>query len=142
MYATQTDLERAKGEAQIIALTDRADPPAGVADADVIAQALGGASSTIDGYLRGRYAVPLQTVPDEIRDACIKLAFYALHVNGVYPEGVQRDYDVTLRWLRDIANGLVVLSTDAAPAAEKDADLAQVEGAAPAFTNDTMKGFG
>src|SRR5690349_5413047 len=116
MYATQQDLVLAKGEAQILALTDRDTPPAGVIDADVVTQALGGASSTIDGYLRGRYAVPLQTVPDEIRDACIKLGFYTLHVNGVYPEGVQKDYDNTMRWLREISTGVVVLSVDAAPA--------------------------
>jgi phage gp36-like protein len=141
MYATQQDLERAKGEAQIVALTDRAEPPAGVADTDVIAQALGGASSTIDGYLRGRYSVPLETVPDEIRDACIKLTFYSLHVAGVYPEGVKQDYDATMRWLRDVANGTVVLSLDATPAAAKDAELVEYDGPERTFSRDTLRSW-
>ena len=141
MYATQQDLERHSSEQAIIDLTDRAVPGTGSANADIVNQALGGASSTIDGYLRGRYSVPLASPPAEIRDACVKLTFKELHVNGAYPEAVRQDYDDTISWLKDVSRGVVVLSIDAAPAATKDSEGAQYSGADRLFTRDTMKSF-
>jgi phage gp36-like protein len=139
MYATQQDLEKHSSVAQIVALTDRADPPAGAADTAVIDQALESASSRIDGYLRGRYAVPLATVPPEIRDACVKLAFKELHVNGIYPDAVAKDNDDTIAWLKDVSKGVVVLSIDAAPAPAQQSEGAQFAGPDRVFDRNSLK---
>jgi phage gp36-like protein len=140
-YATQQDLEKHSSAAALVQLTDRADPPAGVADQDVIGQALESASSFIDGYLRGRYSVPLAAAPAEIRDACVKLAYKELHTGGSYPEGVQKDYDATIAWLASVSKGVVQLSVDAAPAPTQVSDSVDYAGPERTFNRDTLKAF-
>ena len=58
-YATLQDLISAFGERKLVQLTDRAEPPADLVDAQVAAEALGYADNLIDGYLAARYVLRL-----------------------------------------------------------------------------------
>lgn len=57
MYANREDMVRAFGERECVSLTDRSYT--GQIDDDVLNGALTQASAEIDGYLCGRYPVPL-----------------------------------------------------------------------------------
>ena len=60
-YATVTDLQDRLGVPRLVQLTDLADPSVGLVDPAVAQKALDDAEAEIDGYLGGRYALPLAT---------------------------------------------------------------------------------
>lgn len=60
IYATQDDLARRFGEWELVQLTDTANIPPSVIDADRVALALSDASVLIDGYLGVLYRLPLR----------------------------------------------------------------------------------
>ncbi|MGA1856926.1 DUF1320 domain-containing protein [Azospirillum sp. 11R-A] len=110
-YASLSDLIAAFGTDDLIALTDRADPPADAIDEGTVADALAGAQSLIDGYLASRYATPLATVPDVVRRWACDIARHRLYLNRGGPtEPIQKAYDDTLRQMRDAADGRVRLA--------------------------------
>jgi phage gp36-like protein len=72
--------------------------------------AVGQASNFIDGYLRGRYSLPLATVPDMIVDVATKLSGYFLFKRALIqtlPETIKEDYDYSIGILRDIQKGRI-----------------------------------
>ena len=103
-YTTLQQLTERFGEATLIQLTDRAVPPAGAIDADVVARALADADATIDASLAVRYRLPLASVPAVIADLARTIAIYKLHVFAPDPK-IERDYEQALKDLRDIADG-------------------------------------
>lgn len=140
-YATQTGLTQRYGEAMLIALSDRADVPTGLIDAEVVARALAEADALIDGYLAGRYALPLSAVPPVLTQIAEALAIYSLHVTE--PEAkIRADHDAAIRRLAEIAKGVIVLKDAAGvePAAPGTAGV-QITDRERAFTPDSMTGF-
>lgn len=107
-YATLQDLIDDFGASEMVALTDREDPPAGQVDTDVVDKALAGADAQINGYLAGRYALPLSETPDLVRDIAVALAIYALHRYEV-PEQVREKHKIARAQLKDISEGRLVL---------------------------------
>ncbi len=105
-YADRTDLTRLGIAAA--ALT-------GVATAAQDA-ALEAASDVADGYMRGRYALPLTAWGDDLRRAvCAVAAWDLLTVRGFDPNrggdiAVQERHNSALAWLKDVAAGRVVVS--------------------------------
>jgi phage gp36-like protein len=117
-YAGLSDLIAAFGTDDLIALTDRADPPADAIDEVAVTDALAGAQSLIDGYLASRYATPLATVPDIVRRWACDIARHRLYLNRGGPtEPVQKAYDDTLRQMRDAADGRLTLAVAGVAAA-------------------------
>lgn len=140
-YATQTGLTQRYGEAMLIALSDRADVPTGLIDAEVVARALAEADALIDGYLAGRYALPLSAVPPVLTQIAEALAIYSLHVTE--PEAkIRADHDAAIRRLAEIAKGVIVLkdAAGAEPAAPETTGV-QITDRERAFTPDSMTGF-
>ncbi len=118
-YATPDDLERDIGADALTALSDRTG--SGARDEAVIARALDDASAVIDGYLGGRYALPLATPPALLNTWCRVIAHQGLHVNGA-GEHVRTAYEDVMSQLKDVARGTLTLTlpgigTEPAPAA-------------------------
>ncbi len=113
-YATQEDLVIAFGEQSIIDLTDRADPPTGQIDADVVTRALADATAEMDGYLATQYTVPVTAQPERLRAVCCDLTRYRLCGDRITDE-VRARHDDAIVWLRDIAAGRTVLVGANAP---------------------------
>lgn len=107
-YATQQDLIDRFGERELIELTDRAEPPAGTIDANVVAKALADADALVNSYIGRRYKVPIAEVPDVIRRAAADIARYYLFDDRP-TEAVRRAYEDTVKFLSDISNGKAVL---------------------------------
>ncbi|WP_374653117.1 gp436 family protein [Dongia sp.] len=139
-YANQADMVARCSVADLIALTDRVEPPANVIDTVVLQAALDQATGLMDGYLAGQYTVPLATPTDDVKLRCVHLTYYLLH-RDTAPEKVRKDYEDALRWLRDVADGRIHLTGAQVPAPESSGNEAQIDAPDQIFTNSTMGGF-
>ncbi len=139
-YATLAQLIDRYGEPMLIDLTDREEPAAGAIVAAVVARALADTDAMIDGYLAGRYALPLAETPTLLTDLALQIALYKLHRN-VVSEKVQRDHDAAVRTLRDIAAGTVRLDVAGAEPAGSDAGTVRTNEPDRRLTPDSLKGF-
>lgn len=139
-YATLQGLIDRFGSATIESLTDRAEPPAGAIDEDVVDRALVDTDGIVDGYLRTRYVTPLTEVPPQIADIALSIAVYKLHRWEPDPK-ILRDYQDALRSLRDIAAGTIVLTADSLTPTPTGGTGARATDRARPLTPETMKGF-
>lgn len=109
MYATADDFVLRIGEQQAIELTDR--DRTGEINQQVLAVALADSSSQIDGYLLGRYPLPLVTIPDNLVRICCDIARYRLVSMSevtTTDEIIER-YKLSLKELEQIAGGKISL---------------------------------
>lgn len=112
-YATAADLQDRLGEARLVQLTDLQSPPLGLVDMTVVQKALDDADAEIDGYLVGRYVLPLATVPAVLRVHAITLA----HARLLGPSASEIDREelkATRDFLASVARGQVNLIPPAA----------------------------
>lgn len=118
MYAQVDDFVLRIGERESIELTDR--EMQGVVNEDLLQVALADSSSQIDGYLGGRYKLPLATVPQNLVRICCDLARYHLTSKSsvTMTEEVENRYKFCLKELENISKGVVSLSLDEEAAAE------------------------
>lgn len=108
-YTTLAALTARFGTDMLIRVTDRAVLPTGEIDAAAVAKACDDATALIDGYLAGRYALPLAEVPPLIAALAEDVAIYRLH--AYEPDSkIKADYEAAIRSLRDIAAGTIRLS--------------------------------
>jgi phage gp36-like protein len=122
-YATQADLETRFKQQELIELTDEAGT--GEIDAAAVAVALADTDAEINGYLAGRYSLPLtQTSPELVRLAC-DIARYRLYDTKA-TEQVKARYDDAIRKLREVSSGKASLGIDQASAPVKVAGGAEI----------------
>ena len=105
-YTTQDALILRFTEDELKAVAGRGDDSE--IDAAVVAKAITDASGTIDSYIGARYALPLATVPDQIKSAAEDLARYQLYTVEC-PALVKERRDQVIAWLRDISTGKATL---------------------------------
>lgn len=122
-YATQAALEERFGTAELAELTDRVNGE--VIDTTVVTRALSDAQAEIDGYLAGRYQLPLATVPEILVRLNCDMARYYLHAEGA-TETVRDRYTDAVRLLRAIGSGDVKLDGGEALAASRQGNEAMV----------------
>lgn len=139
-YASQNDLIERFGEPMLVDLTDRADPPVGEIDAEVVARALADADAVINGYLSGRYKLPLAQTPDLLRDLAIAIAGYKLH-RATASDKVRQDYDDAISTLKQIANGIVRLNVEGVEPTAAGTAGARVTDRERPLTAATLKGY-
>ncbi|HAE47586.1 gp436 family protein [Tistrella sp.] len=107
-YATLDDLVLAAGQEEINQIADR--DGSGAPDPEAVEAALTRADSIINGYVAGRYALPLAEVPALVRTWAVAIARYSLHRYDLDKESRPRvDYEDAMRDLRDLAAGKVTL---------------------------------
>ncbi|MBZ0253606.1 MAG: DUF1320 domain-containing protein [Candidatus Methylomirabilis sp.] len=139
LYASVQDLKDWADESQLVQLTD---PEGAVVVDAVVEKALEAASARIDGYLEGRYALPLAKVPAALKGHCCDLALYILW--GKRPLGdsddIRKRHEDAVRYLERVAEGRIGLGLDAdggAPAAAAP----MVEGPAKVFGRDNLESY-
>lgn len=75
----------------------------------VVDKAISHACQVADGYLAGRYALPLQSVPTLLNTWCGDIARYWLHKRRInaseMPKTLQTAYDDALKMLNLVQNG-------------------------------------
>ncbi|MDU9028708.1 gp436 family protein [Pseudomonas mediterranea] len=110
-YCTRDDLGNAIPLMTLTQLSND-DPAAAQPNESVIDDSLRQAQELVDGYLRGRYHLPLDQVPTVLRDAVVYLArhwLYQRRPEGALPEAVISSRKDTLKLLESIRDGVVTL---------------------------------
>ncbi len=81
----------------------------------VVEEAIIYSSTLIDGYLRGRYSLPLDAHFPLLRILAIDLSIYRLYsrrMRNEMPEVIQKNYDNAISTLRDIQKGVITLQAE------------------------------
>lgn len=110
-YVSREELERAISKYELAQLTN--DAGGTEIDDAIVDDAIRYASELIDGYIAGRYPLPLQTVPTLLRPLALDIARYWLHgrrINAAdFPDTLNNAYNHALKTLRDIRDGKIHL---------------------------------
>lgn len=139
-YATQDQLADRFGAGFLVQLTDRGEIATGVVDVAVIDRALADTDAMIDGYLAGRYALPMAATPPLIADLAQVIAIYKLHVY-LPNEKISADYQDALKQLREIAAGTIKLDVAGAEPAGTGGTGVRVTDRERPMTEANLKGF-
>lgn len=132
-YATTADMVGHFGEREMVDLTDRAQPPAGVIDAEVASMAIADACGEADAYLGVRYSLPVTApLPPMLVAVVCDIARYRLHEDRPTEE-VRKRYEDAVRWLRDVSRGAAVLPGAAAATGHAAALAAVVQSGRKVF---------
>lgn len=144
-YATQQDVIDRVGVKELIAITDRADPPTYMVDAVSVDRSLADASAEIDSYLAARYVLPMTEIPVVLKRLAVEMAVYQLL--SLRPMGdiedTRRRYDDALAFLKQVASGKVSLgiSANSLPATNTPNVSVIMQAKSRVFTRDTLKDF-
>lgn len=114
-YATPNDLVARYGETELIQLTDRAG--AGEVDTAIVDQAIADAEALIDGYLSGRFPVPLSPVPLVLVGYACDLARARLYTDAA-PDMVKIRAEEALRHLSMVGQGKLNLGMQPEPTSD------------------------
>lgn len=129
-YCTQADLIDRFGDTEITQLSDRSG--LGALDSAIVAQAIADADAEIDGYLSGRYALPMASVPLVMTRLACDIARYWLFGQDV-TDLVKARYDQAISYLGKVASGTITLGPDATgnePASQTASALIQSDASA------------
>ncbi|WP_374355561.1 gp436 family protein [Chitinimonas sp.] len=137
-YATQQDLIDRFGADELLQLTDRNN--VGQIDAVAVNRALGDADAEINGYLAGRYTLPLATVPAIVQRVACDLALYQLYGNRV-TDPVRQRYVDAVGLLKSIGSGSVQLGVATGQAASADPSGVSVITSARVFGHQQLADF-
>ncbi len=114
MYCVLDDIRAIVPENDLIELTDDAVPPVSIKQT-VVARAIADAGELVDGYLRGRYALPLLPVPGLINTLAADVAIYRLYARRLRltpPEIVTERYKTAQKLLEQIQAGKISLGSE------------------------------
>jgi phage gp36-like protein len=134
-YTTQPILTEEFGEEELAELLDRDND--GSEDAGALDRAIAFVDSIIDGYLRGKYSLPLTSNPAILVGVANDLVRYRLYDTKATEEVTTR-YSKAMDALKAIASGTIILDV-----AEATRSTSEPVYSAPEriFTHDTLGDF-
>jgi phage gp36-like protein len=112
MYSTLADITDRIPEDNLIQLTD--DESLGAVNEARVTAAIGDADVLIDGYLRGRYTLPLDPVPALIKKLSIDIAVFNIYSRKLeleMPDAMSDRYKNAIKVLEAIQSGKISLGT-------------------------------
>ena len=136
-YTDKTQLILAYGETDILDLTDRNE--AGEIDDAVLAEAIATVTGEINGYLSGRYKLPIATVPAVLRSIANALVFEKLHARSV-DDAAAAAAKTARDQLKAINAGKMKLEVEGAETPSSGAGV-EYFGSPRVFTDETLGGF-
>ena len=113
-YCTVEDIETQLSTPILIQLSSD-DEGQDEIDRNVVDEAILYSSTLIDGYLRGRYTLPLNTHFPLLRILCIDLSIYRLYSRRMFnemPQVIADAYKNAIASLRDIQKGVISLQAE------------------------------
>lgn len=105
-YCSISDITSVIPDLELKQLTD--DVSGSTTDTSKISNAINYVDNIIDGYLRGRYNLPLSSVPDELKYIAIDFVIYRLYSRRMFvqvPENILQRYKQITSILKDIQSG-------------------------------------
>lgn len=141
MYATPDNMLSRFGEQDLALLTEREDSVPGEVNLALLEQALRDASAEIDGYIAGRYVLPLTTVPAVLERNCCDIARYFLYGDKA-PEQVEKRYNAVVKFLTSVSKGdnSLGLATTGETAGQSELVIS-IKSAGSVFGRKSAKGF-
>jgi phage gp36-like protein len=142
-YATVQDMINRYPNRDLVQLTNE-DPTATTVNTTPITQALADASAEIDGYIEGRFTLPLTDPPVVLNRLTTDIAMYRLQ--SLRPlhdlEDARKRYEDAVAILRQVAAGELTLGL-AADGTEPPlaGSLETVQGPDRVFDRDKLKGY-
>lgn len=141
MYATPDNMLSRFGEQDLALLTEREDSVPGEINFVLLEQALSDASAEIDGYIAGRYVLPLTTVPAVLERNCCDIARYFLYGDKA-PEQVEKRYTAVVKFLTAVSKGDISLGlATTGETADQSELVISIESAGSVFGRKSAKGF-
>jgi phage gp36-like protein len=111
-YCSVDDIQEQRiPEEILIQLTD--DESNEAVSSDVVNAVISAESEIIDGYIRGRYSLPLASTQPILQSVCLDLCTFRLYSRRVgyeVPDHVAKARTAALSTLRSIASGAIKLS--------------------------------
>lgn len=116
-YVTVQAMIEKFGERELVDLTDNEQPYTDTINQQKLEAAIESANSEIDGYISGRYSLPLAVVPPFLKAVGCDMAYYhACLGDTVLNERAKLRYDNAIKILTNIAKGM--LNLGGSPAGE------------------------
>lgn len=141
-YCTRQEIGMAIPELTLVQLSND-DPAAEQPNESVIQDGVRQAEELVDGYLRGRYALPLDPVPTVLRDAVVYLTrhwLYQRRPEGAIPDAVKDSRKDTVKLLESIRDGVVTLGMPSGQAAPEPGEI-RVRARRQVFGDDRWRGY-
>ncbi|WP_457650938.1 gp436 family protein [Profundibacter sp.] len=139
-YTTLSKLTERFGERMLVALTDRGAVATGTIDVAVVDSAIAGSDAMIDGYLGGRYSLPLSNTPRLIEELAEDITIWKLHVSEPDPK-IEKDYTAAIRTLDRIASGTIRLDVAGVEPAGTGGTGVRITDRERPLTASNLKGF-
>lgn len=141
MYCAADDMKSRFSEDELIQLTDK-DGSVGAVVPQVLERAIQDASATIDGYIGGRYTLPLSSVPLILNRLCCDVARYFLYDDQLGEEHqVTKRYQSAIKYLEQVGNGKVQLGINTKNQRPQTTATAVMQSSGSVFGRDNSKGF-
>lgn len=112
-YIVESDVLAFIPETELIDLTD--DAGTGSVNSTILDAAIASSEALINGYLRNQHTVPLSSPGTLVKDVDVKLTKHFLYkrrrdtTGDELDEGVRNDYTDSIKILKDIANGMILI---------------------------------
>ena len=142
-YATPQDIINRYPNRDLVQLTNE-DPTVTTINTASLQQALDDASAEIDGYLAGRFTLPLTEVPEVLSRLVCDVAIYRLQsLRPVHDLADARlRYDDAIAMLAKVASGAMTLGIGAEGHETQSAqDAEETSGSKRIFSRKRMRGF-
>ena len=113
MYITRADLEDAVSLMELAQLSNDDPMSATQPNWDIVDKSIAYSSELADGYLMGRYSLPLESAPSILRAVCTDIARHWLHrrrINAAdFPKSLEDAYKNAIKLLESIRDGRLQL---------------------------------
>ena len=139
-YCTLDQLQTRFGETLLIDLSHREGERPVAPDAALFERVIADADALIDGYLKGRYQLPIAAVPPILTDLSQAIAIYKAH-SSVAAEKIRKDYEDALKTLKDIGSGAARLDVAGAEPAASGSSGARITDRQRPFTEKNLEGW-
>ena len=139
-YCILDDISEQIPEEELISLTD--DANVGVIDTSITDRAVADADAEIDGYCGRQYSVPLDPVPGIIRKFSVDICIYNLFSRRQgAPEDRRTRYKDAIKFLENVAKGIVTLGVDDPDSTPSDTHAPQISSSERIFSRSKLKGY-
>lgn len=104
------------------------------------------AGERVDGYLRGRYALPITNIPGILKDLCVDIALYFLATRkGIAESSVEANlvtkYKDALGYLKDVQSGKADIGIVDDDGNNTPQSAVGYKSPSKTFTDDFFRGF-
>jgi phage gp36-like protein len=136
-YCLASDIAAAVPSADLIQITN--DAGGTTVDTTVVDNMISYVDNIIDGYIRGRYGLPLITIPDELKYLAIDFVVYKLYTRRMFtevPESVNQRYKEIMGLLKDIQKGTYTLGIDTIESGKMTTDKTAISSSKNQYYNE------